>query len=82
MGSSDASTAKASAAKKKSNDSTLVNKSLLSIDYDSELQLRGPRTSSDSLAENLETVDYLKPGDVGFKKPKVSVYNVTISPPR
>jgi hypothetical protein len=31
---------------------------------------------TDSLGdtENLETADYLKEGDVGFKKPKVGIY--------
>ncbi|RXW25546.1 hypothetical protein EST38_g317 [Candolleomyces aberdarensis] len=38
-----------------------VNKSLLSIDY----------------AKNLETVDYLKEGDVGFKKPKTKKKRAT-----
>lgn len=37
------------------------------------------RSLLDSVAENLETVDYLKEGDVGFKKPKVSSLSSLIS---
>ncbi|KAH8099921.1 SART-1 protein [Cristinia sonorae] len=53
LGSSSAFEKKPSA-KVDNDSSTSVKKSLLSIDYD----------------KNLETVDYLKPGDIGFKKPK------------
>ena len=50
-----------------------VNKSLLSIDYASKWNAE--KLSSQSLTvvitENIETTDYLKEGDIGFKKPKV-----------
>jgi U4/U6.U5 tri-snRNP-associated protein 1 len=57
-----------------------VNKSLLSIDYaskythtvDAIYHLNIPAI------ENLETVDYLKEGDVGFKKPK-ACYAILLS---
>ncbi|KAF5367383.1 hypothetical protein D9758_003695 [Tetrapyrgos nigripes] len=45
---------KAVEAQRKQDVAATVNKSLLSIDY----------------AKNLETTDYLKEGDIGFKKPK------------
>ena len=49
-----------------------VNKSLLSIDYASEYSPSGCMAYLiNRLVENLETADYLKEGDVGFKKPKV-----------
>ncbi|TCD69343.1 hypothetical protein EIP91_007899 [Steccherinum ochraceum] len=53
LGSSGA-TKKETTVKNDADASVSVKKSLLSIDYD----------------KNLETVDYLKAGDVGFKKPK------------
>lgn len=52
-----------------------MNKSLLSIDYASESYhiSHNDYRIDVALLENLETVDYLKEGDVGFKKPKVCV---------
>jgi U4/U6.U5 tri-snRNP-associated protein 1 len=48
-----------------------VNKSLLSIDYISEaIYIPFGPTLITVLVENMETADYLKPGDIGFKKPK------------
>ncbi|KAK7691056.1 hypothetical protein QCA50_006159 [Cerrena zonata] len=48
-----------------------VKTSLLSIDYDSEFSPHGSTPSfSSAVSENMETMDYLQPGDVGFKKPK------------
>ena len=47
-----------------------MNKSLLSIDYASESYhiSHNDYRIDVALLENLETVDYLKEGDVGFKK--------------
>ena len=54
-----------------------VNKSLLSINYISEYN---PHYCNDypsiRCPENTESSDYLKEGDVGFKKPKVCFYRV------
>jgi U4/U6.U5 tri-snRNP-associated protein 1 len=49
-----------------------VNKSLLSIDYASKHThaIDAIYHLNDPAIENLETADYLKEGDVGFKKPK------------
>lgn len=53
---------------------TLVNKSLLSIDYESKLVWPAWRPSTLTIpAENIEMTDYVKEGDVGFKKPKVNL---------
>ena len=55
-----------------------VNKSLLSIDYDSAPEcFRLDLTTHRFAVENLETTDYLKEGDVGFKKPKVRLERVS-----
>lgn len=53
----------------------IVNKSLLSIDYESVYK-RKLRiiTAANRCAENIESADYLKEGDVGFKKPKVCLF--------
>ncbi len=49
-----------------------VNKSLLSIDYVSKYCFVSERISLfNCIAENLDTDDYLKEGDKGFKKVKV-----------
>lgn len=48
----------------------VVNKSLLSIDYASQSVFSPFELDADPLIENMETQDYLKEGDVGFKKPK------------
>ena len=52
----------------------LVNKSLLSIDYASTCPraVHGRCQLIEVSVENLETADYLKEGDAGFKKPKAS----------
>jgi len=51
---------------------TSVNKSLLSIDYASKYihTVDAIYHLNDPAIENLETADYLKEGDIGFKKPK------------
>lgn len=48
-----------------------VNKSLLSIDYASQSFILMEQPGAHIPLENLETLDYLQEGDVGFKKPKV-----------
>ena len=49
-----------------------VNKSKLSIDYASTSIWLFVFAHPDlGFAENIESADYLQPGDVGFKKPKV-----------
>ena len=51
-----------------------VKKSLLSIDYASKSYCHVDLIAANLLlAENLESADYLQPGDVGFKKPKVCI---------
>ena len=53
-----------------------VNKSLLSIDYASKKALqRADDCAKHRFLENLETMDYMAEGDVGFKKPKVSLFS-------
>ena len=55
-----------------------VNKSLLSIDYASAPECFHLEFTTHRLAvENLETTDYLKEGDVGFKKPKVRLQQLS-----
>ena len=55
-----------------------VNKSLLSIDYMSTGLAYFRRDNyADLFSENVEIDDYLKEGDVGFKKPKV--YNFALN---
>lgn len=44
---------------------------LLSIDYDSQYFLLKLLDVLTSCTENIEMTDYLKEGDIGFKKPKV-----------
>lgn len=59
--------------------SVTVNRSLLSIDYASayfESNTVAYQLTT-IYAENLETADYLKEGDTGFKKPKVSPISVS-----
>ena len=52
-----------------------VNKSKLSIDYAStSISLSVFAHPDLGSAENIESADYLQPGDVGFKKPKVRSY--------
>ena len=51
--------------------STLVKKSLLSIDYESESSHPLLIIEAHFYSENIEMADYVKEGDVGFRKPKV-----------
>lgn len=71
LGSSTASMSQLKEAKKEGG-ITSVNKSLLSIDYASKYVLLVTcNTHLSSLVENNELTDYMKEGDVGFKKLKV-----------
>lgn len=51
-----------------------VNKSLLSIDYASRYWHSSVGHGLIPRLENLESADYLKEGDIGFKKPKVCMF--------
>lgn len=64
--------AKQSAPAVKEKGTASVNKSLLSIDYASTSPSFAHSIVTHCSLENMETNDYLKEGDIGFKKPKVS----------
>jgi hypothetical protein len=55
-----------------------VNKSLLSVDYASAYHHVTCSFPLIFFVENQEISDYLKEGDVGFKKPKASVFNFVL----
>jgi hypothetical protein len=59
----------------------LLNRSLLSIDYASKYScaVHAIYHLNELIIENLETADYLKEGDVGFKKPKASHHILLLS---
>jgi hypothetical protein len=52
-----------------------VNKALLSIDYASKESAIFCFIRLTEFPENIETLDYLKEGDVGFKKFRVTVFS-------